>query len=63
MNKLYTAPKGKVYDWAEPHTAQIVEPDGTITEVVEHLYAKYLSIARADSIDNYILVDDPRENK
>lgn len=62
MNKVYTAPDGKVYDWAQPHIAHIVEEDGSVTEVTEHLYAKYLSISRADSIDNYILVKDPRAN-
>lgn len=60
MNKVYTAPMGKVYDWAEPHIAHIIEEDGSITEVVEHLYATYLSISRADNINNYILVDNPR---
>lgn len=60
MNKMYTAPDGKVYDWAEPHMAQIIEPNGEVIEQEEHLYVKYLSIARFDSIDNYKLVDDPR---
>jgi len=60
MNRVYTAPDGKVYDWAEPHIATIIEEDGSTTERVEHLYAKYLSISRFDNIDNYIIVDDPR---
>lgn len=60
MNKVYTAPDGKVYDWANPHMATIKEVDGSVIERVEHLYVKYLSISHYDTIDNYILVDDPR---
>lgn len=60
MNKNYIAPDGKVYDWAEPHTSYIIDEDGSTIEREEHLYVKYLSITRFDSIDNYILVDDPR---
>lgn len=63
LNKVYTAPVGKVYDWAEPHYAHVIEEDGSVTEITEHLYATYLSISRADSINNYILVDDPRMKK
>ena len=58
MNTVYTAPKGKVYDWAVPHIAKIIEPDGSIRKVVEHLYAKYISISPQDNIKNYILVDE-----
>ena len=49
----YTAPDGLVYDYATPRE------DG------EHLYAKYLYLSRFDSIDNYVLVEDPYgiENK
>lgn len=60
MNKVYVAPVGKVYDWVEPHIAQIIDTDGSVIEHIEHLYAKYLSISRADDINNYKLVDDPR---
>ena len=63
MNKVYTAPDGKVYDWAEPHVATIIDEHGDPTEHLEHLYAKYLSISRFDNIDNYILVDDPRSGR
>lgn len=56
----YKAPEGMVYDWAEPHTAYITELDGSVTEHVEHLYAKYLALGRYDSIDKYIVVDDPK---
>lgn len=43
----YTAPDGFVYDYAVPRE------DG------EHLYVKYLYLTKFDSIDNYILVEDP----
>ena len=44
----YEAPKGYVYDWAKP------KDDG------EHLYVKFLFLSKNDSIDNYILVKDPK---
>ena len=49
----YVAPDGFVYDFAE------------LPENGEHLYVKYLYLTRLDSIDNYILVEDPYgiENK
>ena len=43
----YTAPDGFVYDYATPRE------DG------KHLYVKYLYLTKFDSIDNYILVEDP----
>lgn len=43
----YEAPDGYVYDYAVPRE------DG------EHLYVKYLYLTRFDSIDNYVLVEDP----
>lgn len=66
MNKkmtAYEAPKGKVFDYKEPHSAGVLELDGTITVEEEHLYAKYLYLGPRDTIDNYILVDDPKEKK
>ena len=60
MNRVYTAPAGKVYDWAEPRIARIIDTDGSVIERVEHLYAKYLSLSRADDMSNYTLVDDPK---
>ena len=44
----YEAPEGYVYDWAKP------KDDG------EHLYVKFLFLSKNDSIDNYILVKDPK---
>lgn len=58
MNTIYRAPKGKVYDWATPHIARIKEEDGSITEIVEHLYANIISISKQDDLKNYILVDE-----
>ena len=43
----YEAPNGYVYDYAVPRE------DG------QHLYVKYLYLTRFDSIDNYVLVEDP----
>lgn len=59
MNRVFMAPEGKVYDWAVPHVARIIEQDGSTIERVEHLYAKYISLTQIDDIDNYILVDWP----
>jgi hypothetical protein len=58
----YTAPEGKVYDYAEPHMGKITELDGSESEVQEHLYAKYLALGRFDSIDKYKLVDEPKKS-
>ena len=44
----YEAPKGYRYDWAIP------KEDGN------HLYVKFLFLSKSDSIDNYILVKDPK---
>jgi len=58
--RAYKAPEGYVYDWSEPHTAIIIEEDGTETEIIEHLYAKYLYLGKYDSVDNYTIVPDPK---
>lgn len=58
--RSYVAPDGFVYDWAEPHTAIIIEEDGTETEVIEHLYAKYLYLGKYDTPENYTIVPDPK---
>lgn len=58
MNTVYKAPKGKVYDWAKPHIAKIKEADGSIIEIVEHLYVNMISVSSQDDIKNYILVDE-----
>lgn len=55
----FEAPEGYVYDYKEPKYIII---DGE--QIEEHLYAKYLCLTRLDSIDNYILVEDPKcQNK
>lgn len=51
--KQYVAPDGFVYDYAEP---QIIDGEE------QHLYSKYLNLCFADSIDNYILVEEKDVN-
>ena len=58
--KRYEAPKGYVYDYAEPKMAKIKNVDGTISEEQEHLYAKFLFLGKFDNIESYILVKDPK---
>lgn len=58
----YEAPEGKVYDWAEPRFDIIIDEDGNETEEQVHLYANVLFLGKFDSIENYILVDAPKED-
>ena len=58
--KAYVAPDGYVYDWAVPHTATIINLDGTKETVEEHMYVKQLVLGSMDSIDEYKLVKDPK---
>ena len=39
------------------------DPFKQIGEKEEHLYVKYLFLGPKDSIDNYKIVDDPKENE
>ena len=57
----YDADEGKVFDWAEPRFETVVEDEREV-EVQAHLYAKTLFIGGNDSIDNYIEVDEPKED-
>lgn len=57
----YDADEGKVFDWAEPRFIEVFA-DGKSEEVQEHLYAKTLFIGGNDSIENYIEVDEPKED-
>ena len=59
--KKYEAPEGKVYDYAEPHTAIIIGTNGEKKVIDEHLYAKFLFLGPRDSIENYKLVKNPKE--
>lgn len=61
--KRYEAPKGYVYDYAEPRMATIKNLDGTVSETQEHLYAKFLFLGKFDNIEAYILVKDPRNKE
>ena len=59
----YDADDGKVFDWAEPHSQEVLidenKPElGTKQGEQEHLYAKTLFIGSNDTIDNYIEVDE-----
>lgn len=54
----YDADEGKVFDWAEPRFNE----DENGNQVQEHLYAKTLFIGGTDSIENYIEVDEPKED-
>ena len=45
--KYYVAPEGKIFDRKYSENEDF------------HLYAKELNIGDNDSIDNYILIDDP----
>lgn len=53
----YDADEGKVFDWADLVPHQTEDEEGNV--VVNHLYAKTLFLGVADSIDNYIEVDEP----
>lgn len=55
----YDADAGKVFDWKEPR----FQEDENGEQVQEHLYAKTLFIGELDSIDNYIEVDEIKENE
>jgi hypothetical protein len=54
----YDADEGKVFDWREPRFVENEEGE----QIPEHLYAKTLFIGGNDSIDNYIEVDEPKED-
>lgn len=56
----YVAPDGYVFDYREPRFNTIKELDGTETKKESHLYAKYLTLGKFDSLDNYSIVQDPK---
>lgn len=63
----YDADEGKVFDWATPRYRQELidpeKPDLGYREVQEHLYAKTIFVGGTDTIDNYIEVDEPKEEE
>ena len=61
--KAYEAPVGKVYDYALPHIITVINNEGISEQKEEHLYVKYLFLGPKDSIDNYKIVNDPKENE
>ena len=63
----YDADKGKVFDWATPRSHQeLIDPDKPdlgYKEIQDHLYAKTIFVGGTDTIDNYIEVDEPKEEE
>ena len=64
----YDADEGKVFDWKEPRYLQVpVNPynpeEGTKNGEQEHLYVKTLFIGGSDTIENYVEVDKPKEQR
>ena len=57
----YDADEGKVFDWADLTEHQTEDENGEVIQ--EHLYAKFLFLGTFDTIDNYILVDAPKEGR
>lgn len=59
----YDADEGMVFDWAEPRYDIKRDSEGREIERVQtHLYAKTLFIGPSDTINNYIEVDEPKED-
>lgn len=52
----YDADEGMVFDWAEPR----FQEDENGKQVQEHLYVKTLFIGGNDKIENYIEVEERR---
>ena len=58
----YDADEGMVFDWAEPRFIDIADDNGNIIDQeIEHLFAKTLFIGGNDSINNYVEVEEPKE--
>lgn len=53
----YDADEGFVFDWKEPRYME--DENGEQTQ--EHLYVKTLFIGGNDTIDNYIEVNEPKQ--
>lgn len=54
----YDADEGKVFDWVEPR----FNTDKEGRKILKHLYAKTLFIGGTDNIENYIEIDEPKED-
>ena len=63
----YDADEGKVFDWATPRSHQELidpeKPDLGYKEIQDHLYAATIFVGGTDTIDNYIEVDEPKEEE
>lgn len=60
----YTASEGKVWDWAEPRYGIARDEHGNEIpgELAQiHLYVKTIYMAGNDKIENYIEVEQPKE--
>lgn len=55
----YDADDGYVFDWLTPH----YEKDEKGNQIQQHLYTKTLFVGYTDSIDNYVEVVKPQEEK
>ena len=55
----YDADDGYVFDWLTPR----YEEDEKGNRIQQHLYAKTLLVGYTDSIDNYVEVVKPQEEK
>ena len=53
----YDADEGFVFDWKEPRYIE----DENREPIQEHLYVKTLFIGGNDTIDNYIEVNEPKQ--
>lgn len=54
----FDADEGKVFDWKEERFTEIVNENGEVIQMPEHLRVKTLFIGANDTIENYIEVDE-----
>lgn len=54
----FDADEGMVFDWIEPRFNEVLNENGEIELIQEHLYAKTLFIGGNDTIANYIEVEE-----
>jgi hypothetical protein len=54
----FDADEGMVFDWIEPRFNEVLNENGEIELIQEHLYTKTLFIGGNDTIANYIEVEE-----
>ncbi len=54
----YDTDEGKVFDWKEPR----FDENENGEKIQAHLYVKTIFIGGTDSIENYIEIDEPKED-